>query len=344
MVVGARVARGAGSAGISNPFIIVGFIILVAFSFLVSLAVSVGIYGPPIILTIGILYYQLRSSLPPTLTADEAKELNNAEEEQGAVAGCLWEVENEALRFDVKVNSDGTYHRGSKLGVSLNRRTEEVNEVWSLQQERITEILGRVENGVHFASIRFAFRWTIAAYFVILFGLFLIRPTWLEGVSAFVGQHVLARGLEVDFALYGAALAAGISAIVLLCLTYALRRASLRAKTGEEIRRLKGLQSWQPEAGEAPTDEDDGSDSYEDDDIDEMSDRNGRNKEDTGTCYEALGVPPTATKAEIEAAFHVKIKATHPDRVAGLDPELQALADQKTKRLYAAREEALRRL
>ena len=110
------------------------------------------------------------------------------------------------------------------------------------------------------------------------------------------------------------------------------------------MRRLNELRSWIPEASEEPADEENGSDSSEDDDIDDVSDGNGRDQEDGRTCYEELGVSPASTKAEINAAFHIKIKGMHPDRVAALDPEFQALAEQKTKRLNAAREEALCRL
>ena len=136
-------------------------------------------------------------------------------------------------------------------------------------------------------------------------------------------------------------LTAGISAILLLGMTYALRRASIRAKIGEDRRRLKEIEGWQPETDREWADENDANHSEADDDMGDGSDRN----EVYGcTCYGVLGVPPTSTRAEIEAAFRMKIKATHPDRVAGLDPDIQALADQKTKRLNAARDEAVRRL
>lgn len=331
------------SGNVSNPYAVIVLIVILAFSFLISLAVTVAIYAPPIILFGGLLYYQLRISPPTTLTVEEAEELESAEEEQGEIAGQLWQVEDEARRFDVKDNSDGTYHRGSKRGVRLNRQKEEINERWSFQQERIAGILSRVENGISITSHRSAFRWTATGYCVILFSLFWIKPAWLEEVSVFASQHVLARISEVDFTLSSAALIAGISAIVLLWLTHGLRRQFLRAKTGEEMRRLKELDGWQPEAGQGP-DEEDSVDSSEDDSIDDMIDGNGRDQEDGRACYEALGVPPTATRAEIEAAFHIKIKETRPDLVARLAPEFQALADQMTKRLNGAREEALRRL
>jgi hypothetical protein len=338
------VARRVSQGNISNPYAFAALIIILALSFFLSLAITVAIYAPPIILFCGLLYYQLRIRPPTTLTVEEAEELESAEEEQGEIAEQLWQVEDEALRFEVKDNLDGTYHRGSKRGVRLNKQKEEIDERWSFQQERITEILNRVEKGISIASYRSAFRWTAAGYCLIGFSLFWIKPAWLEEVSLFAGQHGLAQIADVDSTLYGAALIAGISAIVLVWLTHSLRRQYLRAKTGEEMRRLEELDGWQPEARKDSDEEDDAVDSSGDDDIDDMSDGNGRDPEDYRACYEALGVPPTATRAEIEAAFHIKIKETHPDLVARLAPEFQALADQMTKRLNAAREEALRRL
>jgi hypothetical protein len=179
---------------------------------------------------------------------------------------------------------------------------------------------------------------------LIVFSLFWINPAWLEDVSLFAGQHVLAQISDVDSTLYGAALIGGIPAIVLLWLTHSLRRQLLRANTGEEMRRLEELDGWQLEARERSDEEDEAVYSGGDDDIDDMSDGNGRDQEDDLACYKALGVLPTATRAEIEAAFHIKIKETHPDLVARLAPEFQALADQMTKRLNAARKEALGRL
>ena len=58
--------------------------------------------------------------------------------------------------------------------------------------------------------------------------------------------------------------------------------------------------------------------------------------------YETLGISPTATAHEINAAWREKLKKTHPDRVADLDTAFQTLADERTKKLNAARDEGLR--
>ena len=55
--------------------------------------------------------------------------------------------------------------------------------------------------------------------------------------------------------------------------------------------------------------------------------------------HETLGVSPNASASEINAAWRQKLTRNHPERVAELDPEFQALAEERTKRLNAAREE-----
>ena len=53
-------------------------------------------------------------------------------------------------------------------------------------------------------------------------------------------------------------------------------------------------------------------------------------------ALELLGVEPTAARRDIERAFREKSRRCHPDKVAHLDPEFQALAERKFKRLKSA--------
>lgn len=55
-------------------------------------------------------------------------------------------------------------------------------------------------------------------------------------------------------------------------------------------------------------------------------------------ALEVLGVPPTVSPEELERAYRVRSLGCHPDKVAHLDPEFQALAERKFKRLRAAYE------
>jgi hypothetical protein len=47
--------------------------------------------------------------------------------------------------------------------------------------------------------------------------------------------------------------------------------------------------------------------------------------------YEVLGVPPSATDAEVKAAWRKAMKLNHPDRVAHLSETIQAVAKRETQ-------------
>jgi DnaJ-domain-containing protein 1 len=49
-----------------------------------------------------------------------------------------------------------------------------------------------------------------------------------------------------------------------------------------------------------------------------------------------LGVPPGASGEEITRAYRERMKEYHPDRVAGLGPELRELAHEKTVEIQRA--------
>ena len=53
-------------------------------------------------------------------------------------------------------------------------------------------------------------------------------------------------------------------------------------------------------------------------------------------AHEVLGVEPDASQEEIKRAYQQKIRQYHPDRVANAAPELQELAEKRSKELNAA--------
>lgn len=57
---------------------------------------------------------------------------------------------------------------------------------------------------------------------------------------------------------------------------------------------------------------------------------------DLVAAYELLGVPVTADREAVEKAFRARSLACHPDKVAHLDEDFRALAEQKFKRLVEA--------
>jgi hypothetical protein len=55
-----------------------------------------------------------------------------------------------------------------------------------------------------------------------------------------------------------------------------------------------------------------------------------------------LGVDKFATRAQVVAAYRSAIGQYHPDKVATLGPEIRALAEEKSKEINLAYEQALR--
>jgi preprotein translocase subunit Sec63 len=55
---------------------------------------------------------------------------------------------------------------------------------------------------------------------------------------------------------------------------------------------------------------------------------------------EVLGISAKATVDDVHSAYRSKISQYHPDRVAGLGPELQDLAEQHSKDINRAYAEA----
>ncbi|HET6346376.1 MAG TPA: J domain-containing protein [Myxococcota bacterium] len=52
--------------------------------------------------------------------------------------------------------------------------------------------------------------------------------------------------------------------------------------------------------------------------------------------YEVLGIQPGATQREIRQAYQRLVKQYHPDKVGDMGPELQELAERRTKEITAA--------
>ena len=61
-------------------------------------------------------------------------------------------------------------------------------------------------------------------------------------------------------------------------------------------------------------------------------------------CFAVLGLTPLAEESAVRAAYRRLVSQYHPDKVAGLGPELIEVAERETRRINAAYEEALRRV
>lgn len=62
------------------------------------------------------------------------------------------------------------------------------------------------------------------------------------------------------------------------------------------------------------------------------------------SCFAVLGVEQSASVEQIRAAYKIRIKQTHPDRLHDVSPAIRTFAEDETKRLNAAFQEALERL
>ena len=76
-----------------------------------------------------------------------------------------------------------------------------------------------------------------------------------------------------------------------------------------------------------------GGDSYEKD-----LDEEPHQSEDLNP-YQILGVEPGLSSSELNARYRQLMSANHPDKVAQLDPEIQAFAEERSKRIIEAYEE-----
>jgi DnaJ-domain-containing protein 1 len=65
-------------------------------------------------------------------------------------------------------------------------------------------------------------------------------------------------------------------------------------------------------------------------------DNDGSPKMNAGLAYSILDIPQNATIEQIKAAYRVKLKEYHPDKVAHLGEELKQLATKKTLQINAA--------
>ena len=62
------------------------------------------------------------------------------------------------------------------------------------------------------------------------------------------------------------------------------------------------------------------------------------------SCFAVLGVEQPATIEQVRAAYRTRIKQSHPDRLHDVSPSIKTFAEDETKRLNAAFQEALERL
>jgi DnaJ domain len=302
------------------------------------------VYAPSLILLVGLVYYEYRTirTSPQYLgfTKEEVDELSIIEEKLKLIGLGLSEISEKGARL--KRNVDGTFHRGSKLGVSLNEKVEKFVDLEEQLQARVVQLRQAVherhDTWKRLASLRFAFRLTTAVYALFIFLTYILNlsansSSTMSSLSNFIVQHLVLG--DPYQGLYGRTLFSALACAVIFLLGYKVRRLW-----------LEGVDQFS--SAESP----DKDGHYEFDVVDTLSQWNEHRTGDkelskgesyVGSWYETLGVSPQASVDEINAAWRLKMRRNHPDRVAELDPEFRMLAEERSKRLNKAREEGLRR-
>lgn len=127
------------------------------------------LYGPPIVLFVALLYFEIRvrrMTRNPALNEEETEKLSELEVELKSVGWRLAEIDDEADRHNLKRNLDGSIYRGSKLGREFDELSERVEKLkidaYALRNKPIAELNEWIRT-VHF---HFALRVSTAAYVV----------------------------------------------------------------------------------------------------------------------------------------------------------------------------------
>lgn len=273
------------------------------------------------------------------LLKSEAAELDRALAVYQDVCARLAEIEAQSR------TTKGILHLIFALQPDIERRGDEEREDLDAHARHLRATiaklrglpLGRLRDRITALSFHCAVGAAIAVY-VATFGI-LVVTFFLPGVRAaarelaetghnalvwypFDGSYFLANGA-------GAALG-----VLLAPAFYLLRRIGLVREYAMEIAVLKEL-------AETPADV--------------IADEPAGRTDDTGnfgqsepameeSCFAILGVEQSASIEQVRAAYRTRIKQSHPDRLHGVSPAIRTFAEDETKRLNAAFQQALERL
>src|SRR6185437_9671806 len=207
-------------------------LIFLAVAIFGALILTAAVYLPPTALLIALLYFELRAPFTSkdfALTGEEKIRLSKFDCYRNAIGINFQRVKEEGS--DLKQNRDGSFHRGSKLGMQLNNKLEELQAVQDELDRRTHAIARRsrttFDRWSRIKSFQFALRCTVVGYVLSIVILYLLDPVFVDSFSQFVGHHVLMRISGVDNAIYGSILISSIGAGILVWPIYKLRRSAL---------------------------------------------------------------------------------------------------------------------
>jgi hypothetical protein len=196
--------------------------------------------------------------------------------------------------------------------------------------------LHRYRSWAQVISLQVAFRRSIDAYFLVatmLSAFFLLSRSATrahglkDAIDSFTQWKPFDGAPTASWLLIG-------TAVGVLPIVYVRHRRKLRKVHAQQIRSLEVLASadtdriCHSQADEAP----------------DQPSTAILESDDRRSCFDVLGVPPSATIEDVRRAYKALIKQTHPDRVQDMSPIIKQIAEAETKKLNIAYTEALLRL
>jgi hypothetical protein len=219
-------ARRRKGDGIVGGGIVVFFFVLAVVG---AMLLTAAVYATPFIIVLSLLYYEIRTlgiSKNFAFDADELKQLQEIDQQMDSTKRRLSEIDLEGEHL--KRNVDGSFHRGSRLGMALDTELEQLTPRKLDLQEREEWLSGRpsrtFDNWVHVASLRFSLRLATIAYIGTCLFLYFLDPASMKAFSQYVEQHVLVHSSQLNDAWYGSALLSALSATLLVPIAYSIRR------------------------------------------------------------------------------------------------------------------------
>jgi peptidoglycan hydrolase-like protein with peptidoglycan-binding domain/uncharacterized protein YecT (DUF1311 family) len=239
----------------------------------------------------------------------------------------------EARRDDLKVNLDGSFHRGSKKGHKFNIELESLVPEISALKENVGNLGTAPLRALRvWSAARSSLFSSISLLLMLLLWPLVVLPL---SVASLIGFAIAAAIVEKGFRLF-------------------LPSILENKQPGiDEFRykwsKYENIDSWVDEQHDDSDfyggEDADVHDDFQRDDQKERSqnEENPNQKERLRSWMDILGVPMNASLQEIKTAYHKKVKEFHSDRLRGIDglsPEIREFADRKLAEVNAAYEEA----
>lgn len=264
------------------------------------------------------------------LTEDEAEDLRAIEDD---IQKDLLEFKNNeetararGLRWK---NEDGSYDHRSILGRNQTELKNKITSSRGMADDLRSHPLADLNGMILWSSMRVAINWAALGYAIIVLQVYLRKGEILN-------QNIFGAAI-LGFGLFLARFIIGVT--VMWLATLHKRSVFKQLAGGEQItsehlvgqRSSKAKKKEEEAAPEQPPE-------TEPPETKKVS-ASHKHK----IWYEILEVSEDASADEIHVAWRSKIKQVHPDRVAGMAPEIQKLAELKAKEINAARDEGLHR-